>query len=152
MTDRPLCNNSAGCSSQSSGQEAGEKLQGGVEETRTCKVFGLEYSVFTDNQGVEFWSSDGVLQGLFSISIEGASTFGADITMYMEPGHRVMGVAKALSLAYPGKHIRVGMHATFRRIYLDGDIVGSWPDITERFSNMTEKDQYAWSCCGTETD
>ncbi len=151
MTDRPLCNNSAGCSSQSSGQEAGEKLQGGVEETRTCKVFGLEYSVFTDSQGEESWSSDGRTQGWFSISIE-TSTFGADITTYMEPGHRVMEVAKALSLAYPGKHVKVGMHASFRRIYRDGDIVGSWPDITERFSNMTKKDIYLWSCCGTETD
>ena len=31
MTDRPLCNNSAGCSSQSSGQEAGNKSQGGAK-------------------------------------------------------------------------------------------------------------------------
>ena len=150
MSDRPLCSKRAGCG-QSSGQEAGDKSQGGTEEVRTCEVFGLEYSVFTNSQGEEFWSADGRLAGLFTISIS-TSTFGADITMYMEPGYRVMEVAKALSLAYPGKRVTVVMHCRVRRSYVDGVITSSRPDLTEFYSGMTKKDIYLWSCCGTETD
>ena len=75
-----------------------------------------------------------------------------DIHMQMEPCSEVMSVAKILSAAYQGSIVSVSMFARNRRVYKDGRMESSFPDLERFYSNTTEEDRWSWSCFGQVED
>jgi len=72
------------------------------------------------------------------------------INMSMSPGEHVMDVAEKLSIAYPDHHIDVTMFARIRRIYLNGKVTISNPNLSKFYAleSDRDRDQWDWTCYG----
>ena len=93
-----------------------------------------------------------VERNLFYLLINPISGWAAPILLQIEPSHRVMDVARRLSLAYPGQRVTVEMFARNRRVYVDGEIESSTPDLHHFYESVEGQDQWDWTCCGAEKE
>ena len=73
------------------------------------------------------------------------------LSMVMEPGKGVMSVAKALSLQFKCQ-VAVCMFARNRRVYNNGEVISSNPDVDQFFDNITSQEKHSWLCFGQVTD
>jgi hypothetical protein len=88
----------------------------------------------------------------FLIEVDRMPDYAATIAVVMEPSADVMDIARRLSLSYKGRRITVSMFARYRRVYMDGRVVSSSPDLSEFYLEPSKQDAWAWSCYGKVQD
>lgn len=89
----------------------------------------------------------------FIVEIEKTPGSANTILFTMEPYPDVMDIARHLSVAYSGCLVKVSAHARIRRLYKNGIIAASWPDLTKFYSGgISDKDKWDWTCWGKVLD
>ncbi len=68
-------------------------------------------------------------------------------TVYMEPGPRVIDIARALSSSFSAR-VTVEMYARVRYVFENGLMVDSNQDLTEFFEEASDQEKWNWSGLG----